>query len=193
MSVILEEKYIRELSFNSINKNIEMNLNLISKYPRNSFLNSLIVIICEDELPVNPKKTIIDLMKIEQLIDNPNEHMLNLTKLGYEVVRKGGWIKHLERERIKTKLSDRKETYDFNLSKWKHITFWPIFIFAFIGFGFSVNNFIRNQINQENTKLQEQRIEQMELELTKLQNSISVQKNLDSLHNSKELTMKIDK
>ena len=94
MSVKLDENYIKELNFDSINKNIELNLNLISKYPRNSFLNTFIVLTSENELPANPKKTIIDLMKIEQLIDIPNEHMLNLTKFGYEIVRKGGWINH---------------------------------------------------------------------------------------------------
>jgi len=193
MSVILPEKYIKELNFDSINKNIELNLNLISKYPRNSFLNSYIELTSEENLPANSKKAIIDLMKIEQLIDIPNEHMLNVTKLGYEVVRKGGWIKYLEIEKIKSDRLLRKDIIDFSLSKFKYYTFWPIFIFAFVGFGFSVCNFITSQKNQENAKLQEQRIENMESELTKLRISISVQKNLDSLSKTKVLTTKTAK
>lgn len=190
MSVKLDEKYIKELNFDSINKNIELNLNLISKYPRNSFLNTFIVLTSENELPANPKKTIIDLMKIEQLIDIPNEHMLNLTKFGYEIVRKGGWIKHLEQEKIKSNRLLRKDIIDFSLSKFKYYTFWPVFIFAFVGFVFSVTNFLNNQKNQDNVKLQEQRIEQMELELTKLQTSILNQNNPDSFPRSKELSDK---
>lgn len=190
MSVKLDENYIKELNFDSINKNIELNLNLISKYPRNSFLNTFIVLTSENELPANPKKTIIDLMKIEQLIDIPNEHMLNLTKFGYEIVRKGGWIKHLEQEKIKSNRLLRKDIIDFSLSKFKYYTFWPVFIFAFVGFVFSVTNFLNNQKNQDNVKLQEQRIEQMELELTKLQTSILNQNNPDSFPRSKELSDK---
>lgn len=119
---------------------------------------------------------------------------LYLTKFGKNVVSNyGGWLKYLEIEKIKSDRIERKNIFDFNISKFKFYRFWPIFIFAFIGFGFSVSNFINNQKNQENAKLQEQRIEQMELELTKLQTSILNQKNLDSLRSSKELTKKIEK
>lgn len=188
MSVILEDKYIKELNFDSINKNIELNLNLISKYPRNSFLYSYIELTSEENLPANAKKAIIDLMKIEQLIEAPNEHMINVTKLGYEVVRKGGWIKYIEIERIKSVQLLKKDIFDFKLSKFKYHTFWTVFVFAFVGFGFSVSNFINSRKNQENTNLQEQKIEKLELELTKLQTSILNKKNLDSSYNPKVLT-----
>ncbi|AIN75169.1 hypothetical protein SAMN02745938_1261 [Flavobacterium psychrophilum DSM 3660] len=195
--VTLEDKYIQELNFDAINKNIEQNLNLISKYPRNSFLNSFIVLTSENKLPANPKKAIIDLMKIEQLIDVPNEHMLNVTKLGYEVVRKGGWNKHLERERIKSERSDKKDIYDFKTSKWKQKTFFWFFGFAVIGSSLSVYNFAVNlSPTEKEKKLQQQqelKIHKMEEELTKLHISTLVQKNLDSLHSPKVLTKKIDK
>ena len=87
----------------------------------------------------------------------------------------------------------RKDIIDFSLSKFKYYTFWPVFIFAFVGFVFSVTNFLNNQKNQDNVKLQEQRIEQMELELTKLHTSISNRKNIDSFRNPKVLTKKKDK
>ena len=57
-----------------------------------------------------------------------------ISKKGAKIINKGGWLKHLEREKIKTELSDRKESYDFNLSKWKHNTFWWFFWIAIIGF-----------------------------------------------------------
>ncbi|TDD96145.1 hypothetical protein [Flavobacterium cellulosilyticum] len=103
---------------------------------------------------------------------------------------KNGGFEKIEAEEIQ---KNRKDIIDFKISNFKYYTFWPLFLFAFVGFGFSVSNFISNRKNQENTKLKEQRIEQMELELTKLQTSILNQKNLDSLHNPKGLTKKIDK
>ncbi len=119
---------------------------------------------------------------------------LYLTKFGKSVISHyGGWSKYLEIDKIKSDRIERKNIFDFRISKFKYFTFWPVFIFAFVGFVFSVFNFINNQENQENAKLQEQQIEQMEVELTKLQTSILNQKNLDSLRNSKELTKKIEK
>ena len=98
-------------------------------------------------------------------------------------------------ERIENKQNrqNRKDFLDFNVSKFKYYTFWPIFIFAFVGFGFSVYNFMNSRENLENTKLQKERIDKMESELIKLQTSISIQKNLDSLRYSKVLTKKIEK
>ena len=104
-------------------------------------------------------------------------------------LKKGGFEK-LEKEEIKQNI---KNTFDFNVSKFQYYTFWPIFIFAFIGFGFSVSNFIKDQKNQKNTEIQKQRIDKMELELTKLHTSISNRKNIDSFRNPKVLTKKKDK
>jgi len=125
-------------------------------------------------------------MKIEKLIDSPNDKMLDLTKLGYEIVRKGGWTEHLKREKIKVKRTDRKDFFDFKVSKFKYHTFWLFFGIAIIGFGLGVFNFIGNLKPSKNIKQQEERIDKMESELESLQTSILNQKSLDSLHNSKE-------
>ena len=119
---------------------------------------------------------------------------LYLTKFGKKVISHyGGWLKYLEIEKIKSHRIERKNIFDFRISKFQYYTFWPVFIFAFVGFGFSIFNLINDQENKDKTKLQEQQIEQMELELTKLQTSILNQKNLDSLHNPKVLTKKTAK
>jgi len=98
-----------------------------------------------------------------------------------------------EKIELKESRQNRKDFLDFNVSKFKFYTFWPIFIFAFVGFWFSVSNFVNNRKNQESAKGQEQRIEQMELELTKLRTSILNRKNLDSLRNPKGLSNEKDK
>jgi len=99
-------------------------------------------------------------------------------------LKKGGFEKIEQEEGIQK----RKYNFDFKLSKFKYYTFWPIFIFAFIGFGLSLYNFINNLSPSEKTKQQEQRIEKMESELNKLQTYILEQKNLDSLVYSKDLS-----
>jgi hypothetical protein len=116
-----------------------------------------------------------------------------ISKNGAEIIEKGGWLKHLEREKIKSDRIERKDVLDFKVSKFKYHTFWWFFGFALIGLGLSVYNFTDNLSPSKNIKQQEDRIEKMELELTKLQTSISDKKNLHSLHNTKVLKMKTNK
>lgn len=120
--------------------------------------------------------------------------LLKLVDKGFfRITNKGLNFKGFKDLENKDKIENRKNVLDLLLKEWQVKTFWPVFTFAFFGFGFSVFNFINNQKNQDNVKLQEQRIEQMGLELTKLQTSILTQKSIDSLHNSKVLTTKIAK
>lgn len=142
MSINLPDKYKRELDFDVINENIDLNLSLISTYPISSFLKKDIIIKTSDKLPVDPKKSIIEFMKIEKLIDMPNEHMLNLTKLGYEIHRKGGWIKHLYFEKAKVYKEDKKNAYDFYYSRLRYWTFWPALILGAFGGIYSGYNLI---------------------------------------------------
>ncbi len=177
MSVYLEDKYKKELDFDVINENIELNLNLISSYPRSAFLKQFIELKSEEKLPANGKSAIIDLMKIEQLIDMPNDHMLNLTKFGYEVQRNGGWIKHLNREKTKTIRNDKKADYDFKTSKWKAKTFWPLLIFGALGGLYGTVDFITEKINPKSDKQNEK----IELELKELRQMIIEKKETDSI------------
>lgn len=109
-----------------------------------------------------------------------------ISEKGVEIVEKGGWLKHLEREKIKSDRTEKKDILDFKVSKFKYHTFWWFFGIAIIGFGLSVYNFKSNLIPSKNIKLQEERIDKMESELKTLRISILNQKNLDSLHNPKE-------
>ncbi|MCG8237405.1 hypothetical protein J2Q21_12530 [Tenacibaculum finnmarkense genomovar ulcerans] len=78
-----------------------------------------------------------------------------------------------------------KSKIDLKLKKWQLKTFWPIFIFAIIGSGLGIYNFTNSLTPSEEIKQQEQRIEQMELELEKLQTSILNQKKSSSLRMTK--------
>jgi hypothetical protein len=73
------------------------------------------------------------------------------------------------------------------LKKWQVKTFWPIFGIAFIGFGFSVYNFINNLSSARKSEQQKVRIVKMESELEKLRISILNQKTTDYLNISKGL------
>lgn len=93
-----------------------------------------------------------------------------------------------KRELEKEQIEFEKAIIDLRLKKWQVKTFWPIFVFAFIGFGFGVYNFINSLSISKNTTEREERIEQMESELEKLRISISDQKSFDSLHTTKDST-----
>ncbi|RXP45999.1 hypothetical protein EC396_14740 [Lutibacter sp. HS1-25] len=118
----------------------------------------------------------------------------SLTESGIDVLEIGGWNKY--QDFLKQQKKDKKEKeriefekskIDLRLKKWQVKTFWPIFIFAFIGFGFSVYNFINNSSYAKSAEQREEKIVKMESELEKLQISILNQKKADSLNNSKVL------
>jgi hypothetical protein len=116
------------------------------------------------------------------------------TENGIDVLEIGGWKKYQEFLEQQKKDNKEKERIDFEkskielrLKKWQVKTFWPIFVFAFIGFGFSVYNFINNLSSARKSELQEVRIVKMESELEKLRISILNQKTADSLNISKVL------
>jgi hypothetical protein len=108
------------------------------------------------------------------------------TDKGIKAQELGGHFKYQKFLKDKSEQSDKKEKSDLKLSEWKLKTFWWIFGFAFIGFGLSLYNFIGNLSPSKNIKQQVEQIEKMESELEKLDNSISDQKNLDSLQNTKD-------
>ena len=86
---------------------------------------------------------------------------------GFTKIEKGNLeLKQKESERETIELE--KSIIDLKLKKWQLKTFWWIFGFAIIGSGLSVYNFINNLSPPKKEKQLEQKIEKMELELTKL-------------------------
>lgn len=87
---------------------------------------------------------------------------------------KNGGFQRLEH---KEKKQNRKEDYDFIVSKFKYYTFWWFFAFAFFGFGLSVYNFIKDRENGKDAEIENKNKVQKELVIKKAQTSISIQKN----------------
>lgn len=117
--------------------------------------------------------------------DDERNLIYSITEKGEKYLRQ--ITKELEYNSEKERIKFETSKIDLRLKKWQVKTFWWIFGFAFIGFGFSAYNFINNLSYSKNIEWQEIKIEQMELELGKLKTSILNQKTKDSLSNSKDL------
>jgi hypothetical protein len=95
-------------------------------------------------------------------------------------------LKRIEKEEEKERLSTRKLRWDSKISKWKVITFWPVFIFGLAGFIIGVYNFIENKRNAEYKESQDKTNQQMKSELSRLHTLVLDKKMVDSLHNLKK-------
>jgi hypothetical protein len=98
-------------------------------------------------------------------------------------LKKGGFEKIENTE----KTQNRKDAFDFKVSKFKYYTFWWFFAFALIGFGLSIYNFTNSLAEKKDTEAKDTKKEQNELVIKKAKTSLLDQKNLDSLHNPKVL------
>jgi hypothetical protein len=118
--------------------------------------------------------SITELVNLSLITKKDDGLTYTLTKLG--VIRQSELrteFESLERD----KKAERKKLHnESKLSDWQVRTFWPIFIFAFIGFGLGVYNFINSLMPLKETIKQEVRNRKTELELTKLRNLILTQK-----------------
>jgi hypothetical protein len=98
-------------------------------------------------------------------------------------LKKGGFEKIENTEKIQ----NRKDAFDFKVSKFKYYTFWWFFAFALVGFGLSIYNFTNSLVSKEDTESKDTKKEQNKLVIKKAQTSILNQKNLDSINNPKVL------
>lgn len=98
-------------------------------------------------------------------------------------LKKGGFEKIENTEKIQ----NRKDAFDFKVSKFKYYTFWWFFAFALVGFGLSIYNFTNSLVSKEDTEAKDTKKEQNKLVIKKAQTSILNQKNLDSINNPKVL------
>jgi hypothetical protein len=98
-------------------------------------------------------------------------------------LKKGGFEKIENTE----KTQNRKDAFDFKVSKFKYYTFWWFFAFALIGFGLSIYNFTNSFSDKKDTEAKDTKKEQNGLVIKKAKTSLLNQKKLDSLHNPKVL------
>ena len=165
MAVLADKSQLNDLDYDWLDSHTDYFLNLISTYPRNTFLDSQWINIEEDKVfDRNSQKLVLEYMIVNSLIEMETKHICNLTKTGYEIHRKGGWLKHLNREKAKTLKNDKKDAYDYINAKWKSWTFWPLLFLAALGGIYSGVDFFTEKLNPKSNP----KIEQIESELNKL-------------------------
>lgn len=117
------------------------------------------------------------------LIQDLGGSKYRITPNGIKIKKGIGVEKYLEKTLLKQEREEQKLINDAKISNWKAKTFWWFFVFASIGFGLSVYNFINSLTIKEYTQPKGITPEEMESELSKLRTLILDQKNLDSLNN----------
>lgn len=90
--------------------------------------------------PVNIVDKLNDLGLIKKL--NKGAYLFVLTDFGDAIIAKGGWKKHLTKEAERKLKAERKEHYDYLMSKWKYITFWFSLFLGTVGGFYSIYKMI---------------------------------------------------
>lgn len=116
-----------------------------------------------------------------------------ITPFGKSIIEKHGSLSEylefenkqvVEKNRIE-QIKKEKLYFDAKISKWKYYTFWPLFILAIFGGGYSVYDITeRLTKSKTNQSMQLPKLE-TELELSKSHTLTLDQRSLDSLHSSK--------
>lgn len=138
------------------------------------------------------KKFLIDNSIIETW-NNGDKYII--TKKGEDIINIHSgitnYLNHVEKQlneqtRLE-KIKNQKLYFDAKLSKWKYYTFWPFFVLAVFGGGYSTYDFIERLSKPKANQSVQSPTAEMELEESKSHTLILNQKNLDSLRSSKTL------
>ena len=71
--------------------------------------------------------SIIDKMNREDLIIRSQSHVKEISDKGKEVFESGGWLKYLERQRIREEKEEERNHWNSQLTKWNVKTrWWPL-------------------------------------------------------------------
>ena len=138
-----------------------------------------------DELKKHRQK-ILDLRK-NKFIEYDSQGKFSVTDLGHKVASYNSWEDYQKEKNEDNLKKTRKDSLDYNLSKWKYYAFWPLLFIAFFGgFGDAYNKiFPKKEVKEKNLITRQE----MEKEISTLRILILNQKSLDSLNSSK---IKID-
>lgn len=135
----LDKKYLKKINFKSLDLNVDNVLEDICKYPRGSYMKNFIKIKSPEDFPKNPEDIIIEYMIQEDLIERHQKVLFKVTKLGYDIHREGGWVKHLENIKndnleIKKREEREKENlrWSTKVSKFQVRTKWWPYIISFL-------------------------------------------------------------
>ncbi len=156
---------------------------LYKSYPSPSYLNQK-----HDVLSQNDRMIVFGILESDNWIVycNLNDYY-KLEKAALPVLDKHKtYTKYLEFDLKKERRNEQKEIFDFKVSKWKYHTFWYFFAIAIFGGGYSVYDFIERLTKAESVQQGQNPKAEKELEVSKLHTLVLDQKNLDSLHISKD-------
>ena len=104
--------------------------------------NNIVEILVDRELAVRSKDTIYNLNFVELNIPT-----CKISTKGIEVIRQGGWLKYLDKEKKKLVRAEKKEFFDYNISKWQSKTFWPVLIIGLFGGIYSAFDFFDKHLS----------------------------------------------
>ena len=90
--------------------------------------NNIVDLLVDNELAIKLNDTIYNLNFVELKIPT-----CKISPKGLEVIRQGGWLHYLSKENSRLARADRKEIFDYNISKWQSKTFWPVLILGLFG------------------------------------------------------------
>ena len=83
---------------------------------------------------INIVKFLIELdLAVPVQVLNLSPDVCRISKKGIDIVKTGGWLKHLEREKLKSDKADRKLGYDLKISRIKANTYVPVMILGAFG------------------------------------------------------------
>ena len=171
------------MKLNNLNLLIDKNLALLNEKDEHSefyihFLNEA----NEEFWKVgkdNQAERLTQIMLSKNLIIIKNELAI-LTEFGFEVIKKGGWIKYSE-ESERKRIADenfKKESdkIDLKLKKWQSKTFWWIFLLAIIGFIISVFNLYKSYKSPEKDDPYKKEIQLLNDEIQEIKKSFENKK-----------------
>ena len=81
-----------------------------------------------------------------------NNRIIYLSSDGLEIIKKGGWLKHLQIQNEKAIINSEKEKFDFLSKKWIYKTRFLPYILSAIALILSILTFVSN-INKQNENL----------------------------------------
>lgn len=103
--------------------------------------NNIVDILVDRELALRLKDTVYNLNYVNLKIPT-----CKISTKGLEVIRQGGWLKYLDKEKKKFERAEKKEIFDYNISKWQSKTFWPVLIIGLFGGFYSAIDFFNKHI-----------------------------------------------
>jgi len=90
--------------------------------------NNIVNLLIDRDLAKRLEDTIYHIGEI-----NINIPTCKISPKGINIIKNGGWLKHLDHEKTKSTRAERKEIFDYNIAKWQSRTFWPVLIFGLFG------------------------------------------------------------